>query len=120
MLVITYIVANIFASLFLLLTMIGSIAAKQIHLDIATVLSIIISYVFIGICISLSIAHPWLFLLYGFGTAGIMLLFLRPEREEIGIATITIIASFLFWPEMIALMIFNSLFHPKDSGESGD
>jgi hypothetical protein len=118
MLIISFVVANIFASLILMLTMIGSIAAQKIKMDIATILSIMISYVFIAICVGLSIMHPWVFLLYAVSITGTMLFWIRPAKEEFLFASILTIACFFFWSEMIALMIFNMLFvKPMDENE---
>jgi hypothetical protein len=119
MLAVIFIVANVFASLFLLLTMFGSIQTRQIKVDAAAIASIAISYVFIGICVMMSIAHPLLFLCYGVCVAGMLLMFLRPDKEEIGLAALTVLFGFLFWPETIALIIFNRLFTPKED-EAGD
>jgi hypothetical protein len=120
MLGVIFIVANVFASLFLFLTMLGSIQANRIKMDIANMLSIIISYVFITICVALSLSHPMLFVFYGVSVAGMLLMFLRPDKEELGLAALTTIAGFLFWPEMIALMIFNNIFTPKTNEETRD
>jgi hypothetical protein len=119
MLAVIYIVANIFASLVLLLTMLGSIHTRKITIDAAAIASMAVSYVFIGICVALSIMHPLLFLIYGGGVAGTMLLFLRPDKEEFLLGALTTLAGFVFWPEMVALVIFNRLFTPK-ADESRD
>jgi hypothetical protein len=120
MLVIVFILANIAASLTLMLTMIGSIAAQKIKLDIATILSIMIGYVFIGICVALSVMHPWLFLMYAVSTAGTMLFWLRPAKEELMFASLLTVICFFFWPEMIALAIFNMLFVKPKIEDNGD
>lgn len=120
MLSVIFIVANIFASLILLLTMLGSIHSRKIKLDAATLASLAISYVFIGLCVALSVMHPLLFLIYGGGMAAMFLVFLRPDREDMGLAILTTLAGFLFWPQMTALLIFNRLFTPKEENESRD
>jgi len=105
-----FIVAQFFATLLLLMTIFGTAKNNNIKIDSSVMLSMMVSLTFIVLITLLSLAHPWIYLFYGLACAGSALFLMRQGLTSIGYAIVFAAMCFLFWGQMIALLIFDLMF----------
>jgi hypothetical protein len=120
MIPILFMIANAFAALVLLLTMIGCISQHQLKLDVSMGLSMAVSFGFIFLVVMISLLHPLFFLFYAAILVAAVLFLFRPAEHGFWFAVCFTLVCGLFWSEMVAWFIFVHMFGPQGEDEPRD
>jgi hypothetical protein len=109
-----YVIANFFASLFLLIAILGSIQANKTKIDIQLVLSVLIGFCSIFLAVGFGMIYPLWSLIWGFLVAGGLIMMFKPEKQPFSYNLMLGMVSWLFWSQMLVFLIFTMFVERED------
>jgi hypothetical protein len=110
MFAILFMIANFFATLFLVIALIGNIQSHKLQINMQMILSILISISFIFLITCIGLLHPLFFAFWGMLTAGSLLFLFRADNQDWAYNILLAITTWAFWPQMVAFISFQMMF----------